>query len=197
MIIKIIEIAYHRNGVCGNGFHAVCFLCSEGKGWKRFIATVFDEPGNCAVLGINQLSDNENPVTFTINSFRGDRYEGTLRDEIKKWSDKRDEELEDLIASGGKPKTETVPMWPVYDSDIEAILIEYDWHPEFISETEAIPRKRIAGYVLDTIVRVDLQKVEDAAFQCENAADRKVAAHKALAAILRRKKIISKRKVKP
>ncbi len=74
--LKVNEIAYHRNGIGGEGFYAVTFTCPENG---DMVATVFDEPGCCAVLKLSELP----VVTFGINSWRGDHYEDELRGAIK------------------------------------------------------------------------------------------------------------------
>lgn len=75
MIRKVHQVAYHRNGVAGNGFHAVLFTATTRE---RMIATVFDERGNIAVLRVPDLAQNDG-VTFGVNSWRGDDYEPELR----------------------------------------------------------------------------------------------------------------------
>ena len=74
--IKIIDASYHRNGVGGMGFYAIIFEDSDEKG--RMIASLFDEPGYCAVYNIEEL--NKNNIEFANgNSWRGDYYERFLR----------------------------------------------------------------------------------------------------------------------
>jgi hypothetical protein len=74
--IKVSEIAYHRNGISGEGFYAVTFTCPEEG---DMVATVFPEPGCCAVLKLSLLP----VVTFGINSWRGDHFEGEIRKAIR------------------------------------------------------------------------------------------------------------------
>jgi hypothetical protein len=45
---------------------------------------MFEAEGHTAVLSLDKLIENED-ITFGSNSFRGDRYEEALRDEL--WSD--------------------------------------------------------------------------------------------------------------
>lgn len=82
--MKILQIAYHRNGVCGAPFHAVLFTEGRGKDKSRKMATVFEERGAVAVLDVDLL--NANNVKFGENSWRGDNYEDWLRQEIKAWT---------------------------------------------------------------------------------------------------------------
>jgi len=97
MTKQIKEVSFHRNGVGGLGFHAVLFTETveaiskeEAKNWNvfeceeheaLFLATVFDEPGACALICLDRIS--EHGVKFGMNSWRGDRYEGWLREQIK------------------------------------------------------------------------------------------------------------------
>jgi len=71
--IKITDIAYHRNGVCGAPFHVVLFEDIEGIQ----VAVVFDEPHHCAVLNVPKLTQGD--IKFASNSYRGDLYEPLLR----------------------------------------------------------------------------------------------------------------------
>lgn len=81
--MKILEIAYHRNGTVGNGFHAVRFTEGRGKDKTDFLAVVFDEPGNVAVIATDFLAP------FGVgngNKWRGDDEWGKqLRKAIAKW----------------------------------------------------------------------------------------------------------------
>ena len=87
--IKIIEKAYHRNGIAGEGFWAVRFQHTPDD--KRdakpetFVATLFDGEGQCAVLSVDRLATNG--VRFGLNSWRGDVFEGDLRRAINEGSD--------------------------------------------------------------------------------------------------------------
>lgn len=77
--IVVRQVAWHRNGVGGTGFHAVLFD-NPGKG--LMVAIVFDEPGCCAVLKVEPLSTAVG-VAFGENSWRGDVFESALREAIK------------------------------------------------------------------------------------------------------------------
>ena len=76
MPIVVHDITYHRNGVSGNGFHLIRFT------YKRdaMVATVFDEPGNVAVLNVAKLGDIADDQA--ANKWRGDWFEDTLRQAI-------------------------------------------------------------------------------------------------------------------
>jgi len=80
MKLKIIDIAFHRNGICGAPFHVVLFddRCNDGR---RMMAIAFEEEGHCAVLDVAKLAAEE--IAFGLNSWRGDDYEAHLRKAIK------------------------------------------------------------------------------------------------------------------
>lgn len=80
--IEIVDFSWHRNGISGNGFYAVLFDWTESTETRRMVATLFDQPGSCAVLEVAQLK-NSNGVTFGFNSWRGDSFERELRQLIK------------------------------------------------------------------------------------------------------------------
>ena len=80
---KVLQVAYHRNGICGAPFHAILFQTDhqvQVNGVDRdatFLATVFEEPDHCAVICVDLLEGCG--VTFTNNSWRGDHFEPELR----------------------------------------------------------------------------------------------------------------------
>ena len=75
-VLEIIEASYHRNGIGGAGFTAILFKDHEEK--KTMIASLFEEPGYCAVYAVDELTAGN--ITFAHgNSWRGDRYETLLR----------------------------------------------------------------------------------------------------------------------
>lgn len=96
-IRSIKQIASHRNGVGGEGFHAVLFTAREGN--RHMVATVFEAPGHVSVLEVPMLSMKEG-VTFGLNSWAGDTFERELREAISKWEAKREAELS-LMADRG------------------------------------------------------------------------------------------------
>lgn len=84
-MVEIQEVAYHRNGVCGVGFYAVRFLFQPDgcTAKENFLAIVFDSPGECAVIGLDRIATQG--VAFARgNSWRGDHFEGELREAIAK-----------------------------------------------------------------------------------------------------------------
>jgi hypothetical protein len=76
MKLDIIDIAFHRNGICGAPFHVVLFE-DRGPEGSRKVAVLFDEPYHCAVLDMAKLAAGD--IAFASNSFRGDNYEPHLR----------------------------------------------------------------------------------------------------------------------
>lgn len=80
--IEIQEIDYHRNGICGEGFHAIIFRWKDGQKWRRMLAHVFSEPGQCAIHELSDLKDAT--VKFGVNSWRGDHFEPAMRRAIEK-----------------------------------------------------------------------------------------------------------------
>ena len=77
MNVKIVQASYHRNGICGVGFYAILFDYSDEGGSGRMIASLFDEPGYCAVYKVDLLAEND--AAFGSNSWRGDQFEDALR----------------------------------------------------------------------------------------------------------------------
>ena len=80
-LLKVIEMARHRNGVGGAPFDVVLFE-DGGEDGSRKVAIVFDEPGQCAVLDAGKLAEGD--IRFGENSWRGDVYEGALREVIRR-----------------------------------------------------------------------------------------------------------------
>lgn len=74
--IRVIETAYHRNGICGAPFHVFLFDDTSGENTCK-VGILFDEPHHCAVLDVAKLA--EGSITFGINSYRGDNFEPALR----------------------------------------------------------------------------------------------------------------------
>jgi hypothetical protein len=80
MKLKIIAIARHRNGVCGEPFEVALFK-ERGPQGSRKVAILFDEPRYCAVLDVAMLAAGD--IAFGSNSWRGDDYEPSLRQAIR------------------------------------------------------------------------------------------------------------------
>ncbi len=78
-IDHIIEIHFHRNGICGAPFHVVTFV-DTGKPASTKVGFVFAEPYHVAVMDLNRLTFGN--IAFGANSWRGDVFEPELRDAI-------------------------------------------------------------------------------------------------------------------
>jgi hypothetical protein len=76
MKLTIIDIAHHRNGICGAPFDVVLFK-DRGREGSRKIGILFDEQYHCAVLDVAKLAAGD--IAFGSNSWRGDNYEPQLR----------------------------------------------------------------------------------------------------------------------
>jgi hypothetical protein len=81
MKLKILAIAYHRNGIDGAPFNVVLFR-DYGPEGSRKVAVLFEEPCHCAVLDVDKLAAGD--IAFGSNSWRGDHYEPHLRQAIAK-----------------------------------------------------------------------------------------------------------------
>jgi len=79
--MKIKNIAGHRNGCTGTYFYVVLFTIKNGRKNRNMMATVFQEPGNVAVLDVDETKAGN--IEFGMgNSWRGDTYEKELRQAI-------------------------------------------------------------------------------------------------------------------
>ena len=76
MNIRIIDTAYHRNGMCCAPFYVVLFHDSDDEDTQK-VAILFDEPYHCAVLDVTKRARGS--IAFGLNSYRGDRFEPALR----------------------------------------------------------------------------------------------------------------------
>jgi hypothetical protein len=83
-MLKIQEVEHHRNGVGGQPFYVIRFKDYEAG---NMVGIVFDEPTHCAVLNIDKLAAGD--IAFGSNSWRGDRYETTMRRAIKDYEKER------------------------------------------------------------------------------------------------------------
>jgi len=76
--MRILEVAYHRNGCAGESFYAVRF--SEGR--TVMLALVFECVGGVMVLDPVKAATS---VAVGENSWRGDLYEADLRKAIARF----------------------------------------------------------------------------------------------------------------
>lgn len=77
--LQILQADHHRNGVSGAPF-IVALVDDPSEGDVKLVI-MFKEPGHTAVLSLDKLVQSED-ISFGSNSWRGDRYEGELRDEL-------------------------------------------------------------------------------------------------------------------
>tara|TARA_R110000765_G_C18594480_1_gene568234 strand:- start:37 stop:390 length:354 start_codon:yes stop_codon:yes gene_type:complete len=100
-IIKINNIQYHRNGVCGEPFHVINF--NEGR--CNMTAVVFAEYNgekyisynNPRVSVFNTRLLGKRNINFGENSFRGDRYSNALINAINRNEEKTMEEYRNSV----------------------------------------------------------------------------------------------------
>jgi len=84
--IEIELVDMHRNGVCGEPFHVIKFIDrTKSNKNANMMAVVYSEPGYVSVFNRDALGEGE--VRFFYNSWRGDNYEGVLRQAIEEWRD--------------------------------------------------------------------------------------------------------------
>ncbi len=84
MKLQIRDASWHRNGVDGVGFYAILFRDDDDEEGKEMVASLFDEPGYCAVYAVEELV-KRNVAFARGNSWRGDRYENELRPFLTTW----------------------------------------------------------------------------------------------------------------
>ena len=97
-IQNIVNLARHRNGICGAPFYAVLFNDSES--YK--LGIVFDSPYHVAILDFDRLVHSN--ITFGENSYRGDLYEAPLRAAIaKRMQHLESPPQQSIIREGGQP----------------------------------------------------------------------------------------------
>jgi len=82
--IKVDEVAYHRNGMCGAPFHVVTFRYRVGGERKdrHLVAFVFEAAAHVAVMDRELLGAGAIAFGGTddgCNSWRGDTFEKPLR----------------------------------------------------------------------------------------------------------------------
>jgi hypothetical protein len=87
MKLKIIDLATHRNGICGAPFALVLFE-DQGEEGSRKVGILFDAPYHCAVLDVDKLHAGD--IAFGSNSWRGDHFEPYLRKAIPNHQPKGD-----------------------------------------------------------------------------------------------------------
>ena len=79
MKLHIETIQHHRNGICGAPFHVLLFRDPDEG---RMLGVVFGQEHHVAVFNLDKLAIGN--IAFGVNSWRGDRYEPSLRAAIAK-----------------------------------------------------------------------------------------------------------------
>ena len=79
MNLTIMDFAHHRNGIGGAPFAVILFEEAGAEG-SRKVAILFEQDGHCAVLDVDKLAQGD--IAFGSNSWRGDRFEPSLRKAI-------------------------------------------------------------------------------------------------------------------
>lgn len=74
MKLHIETIQHHRNGICGAAFHVLLFRDPDEG---RMLGVVFGREHHVAVFNLDKLAIGN--IAFGVNSWRGDRYEPSLR----------------------------------------------------------------------------------------------------------------------
>lgn len=85
--IRVQEIAYHRNGVSGEGFYVVTFTERRLNLVGVLFPTPEDDGCHTAVFDRDLLA--RGVIEFAVNSWRGDRYDAELRAAIAAWEEAR------------------------------------------------------------------------------------------------------------
>lgn len=83
--MKVEQIDYHRNGVCGEGFYVGIIKDKDGKKVAIRLSKEDDKKVGaicCFVLDIKLLS--EGIIRFTENSWRGDHFNQIMDEAIAK-----------------------------------------------------------------------------------------------------------------
>lgn len=110
MKLTIIDIAYHRNGICGAPFATVLFEDSGSEG-SRKVAILFEAEYHCAVLDVAKLAAGD--IAFRSNSWRGDNYEPSLRAEttVRLGTETLSLDIHDLLAE----RRQIARIWGIED----------------------------------------------------------------------------------
>lgn len=77
--LQIVDADYHRNGVAGMPFKVA--LVDDPNDGDTKLVIMFEAEGHTAVLSLDKLIESED-ISFGSNSYRGDRYEEALREEL-------------------------------------------------------------------------------------------------------------------
>ena len=81
-MIRILEVAFHRNGCSGESFYAIRFLDQR----RLLLGLVFEQPNRIVVIDPLHAAET---VAAGVNSWRGDLYEETLRNVVDRFEGQR------------------------------------------------------------------------------------------------------------
>lgn len=76
--MEVVKKASHRNGVAGEPFRVA--IVDDTEVGDKMLVVMFPTSGHTAVFSLDLLS--QGIIEFGENSWRGDRYEGKLRNEL-------------------------------------------------------------------------------------------------------------------
>jgi len=94
--VTVYEVAYHRNGVGGMGFHVVAFAANpDGDETNEYVGIVFAREGKngeaqsdeCPTAVFDRKLLGDGIIAFGYNSHRGDYFENALLKAIDKHTD--------------------------------------------------------------------------------------------------------------
>jgi hypothetical protein len=102
--VVIERVAYHRNGIAGNGFHVILFRQFDNT---PMVGTVFEERGNVAVF--NRQLVGEGNVDFYANSWRGDEFEQALREAVAEYQIATERLPTEKWSAGWSPMVDPIP----------------------------------------------------------------------------------------
>lgn len=85
---RVISLAYHRNGICGEGFYAGIVEETEGKSKRNMLVVRFDKETVdgpvgmvcCAAFDCALVAKHD--IEFGSNSWRGDHYADVMDEAI-------------------------------------------------------------------------------------------------------------------
>lgn len=77
--LQIIDADFHRNGVAGLPFKVA--LVDDPNDGDTKLVIMFEEQYATAVLSLDKLINSED-IAFGSNSYRGDKYDDALREEL-------------------------------------------------------------------------------------------------------------------
>jgi hypothetical protein len=102
--VVIERVAYHRNGICGNGFHVILFTQLDGT---KMQGVVFEERGNVAVFDRELVGKGD--IDFFSNSWRGDEFEQALREGVAEYQRAPEVLPAEKWAAGWSPLVDPIP----------------------------------------------------------------------------------------